>query len=440
MESDGIERYLKALAHPVRRAIIKALAEKKKLSYTELMRITGVEDSGTFAFHIKVLQGLIEKDSETGDYMLTEDGWKAYRVLEIIGGGELEAKEEAISKETKPGGEVVVISDTMSFTLTKNFAERLKREGKRLLIEDVLVVTIEDMPEELLDSILEGMHDVLTVKAPKHLIPVITLKSHDVTFIGGGTGYVSGIIGDVVRGVVKAMRQSIPHYTGERIHVERRERIESTPYSLSVSIDSSTVKLSHSSSDELLISGEFYDADDLEISRDRDWIGIDIDCGECRIEAPTGIDSLKLKISSSSVHGKLESIRDAVLDIDSSSTDLEFLRMSLSRIVASIDSSATRINIDYTSYTGESIIDIDLDTSTLRMEITVPENTRLDIEAYGGYNIIEINGSTVYSYRDKDYDEAESKLKIRVRNDSSTARIRINKKRVEAIKTSKVNK
>lgn len=81
MSEEDVERYLEALAHPVRREVIRALAEKGSLSYTELMRITGVDDSGTFAFHMRMLQGLVCKDPETGDYKLTEEGVRVYKVL-----------------------------------------------------------------------------------------------------------------------------------------------------------------------------------------------------------------------------------------------------------------------------------------------------------------------------------------------------------------------
>lgn len=47
-----VEECLKAL-HPLRGMIIRLLAEKGSLTYSELMRLTKVDDSGTFGFHLR---------------------------------------------------------------------------------------------------------------------------------------------------------------------------------------------------------------------------------------------------------------------------------------------------------------------------------------------------------------------------------------------------
>lgn len=54
-ESD-VDTVLQALGRPLRRRIVEALAEEGEMSYADLMRRVGVEDSGTFAFHLRGLR------------------------------------------------------------------------------------------------------------------------------------------------------------------------------------------------------------------------------------------------------------------------------------------------------------------------------------------------------------------------------------------------
>ena len=55
LDEESLDRVFQALSHPVRRRIIGMLAERGEASYSELMRACGVEDSGTFAFHLRRL-------------------------------------------------------------------------------------------------------------------------------------------------------------------------------------------------------------------------------------------------------------------------------------------------------------------------------------------------------------------------------------------------
>ncbi len=82
-EASELDVILQALAHPVRRRVIELLAENKGLSYSELMRLVGVEDSGTFGFHLRRLRGLVRKN-ERGDYELTGLGLRAYKLLRLL--------------------------------------------------------------------------------------------------------------------------------------------------------------------------------------------------------------------------------------------------------------------------------------------------------------------------------------------------------------------
>jgi len=69
------------LKHPIRRKIILALYNSKRLSYVDLMNIVKVVSTGKFNYHLKILGDLIEKDQD-GKCGLTEKGKMAAQLLE----------------------------------------------------------------------------------------------------------------------------------------------------------------------------------------------------------------------------------------------------------------------------------------------------------------------------------------------------------------------
>ena len=176
---DELDYILQVISNRIRRKVIKLLAEKGPLSYTDLMKEVGIEDSGTFGFHIRKMKMLITKD-EWGKYKLNELGYRAYEIIKDLEEGLLkEAPSEVESKEL----EVTVISDKVSFELTRELAESLKRKGKRLIIGDIMKLIIHPMPRELFDEIVESIYDCLTVYAPSQLVDLVSLKSKDVISI-----------------------------------------------------------------------------------------------------------------------------------------------------------------------------------------------------------------------------------------------------------------
>ncbi|GEM_PF-2670682 len=89
-----------ALAHKVRRAIIRSLAEKGERSFTELMKDAGLEDSSVMAFHMKKLGSLVRRN-ERGYYELTDLGWKAYKVLRELELESLRDRAEEVLEEIR---------------------------------------------------------------------------------------------------------------------------------------------------------------------------------------------------------------------------------------------------------------------------------------------------------------------------------------------------
>ncbi|MGB9960584.1 MAG: winged helix-turn-helix domain-containing protein [Candidatus Bathyarchaeales archaeon] len=82
-----------------RREIIRYLYDKGSLSYTELMKILSIKNTGRLNYHLKVLNDLVKR-AEDGKYGLTEKGMVAASLLEKFQGkttGALRLKEKEMS-------------------------------------------------------------------------------------------------------------------------------------------------------------------------------------------------------------------------------------------------------------------------------------------------------------------------------------------------------
>jgi hypothetical protein len=70
----------KILSDTTRRSVLELLSEKQALSYTEIMTLLQVTNTGRLNYHLKALGDLISKDEE-GKYHLTERGQLAVSLL-----------------------------------------------------------------------------------------------------------------------------------------------------------------------------------------------------------------------------------------------------------------------------------------------------------------------------------------------------------------------
>ena len=70
----------KILSDTTRRSILELLAEKESLTYTDMMTLLQITNTGRLNYHLKVLGSLISKD-EGGRYRLTEQGRQAASLL-----------------------------------------------------------------------------------------------------------------------------------------------------------------------------------------------------------------------------------------------------------------------------------------------------------------------------------------------------------------------
>ena len=73
----------KILSDTTRKNILELLKEKDAISYTEIMSILRVTNTGRLNYHLKALNGLISKDDQ-GKYHLTERGQLAVNLLQTF--------------------------------------------------------------------------------------------------------------------------------------------------------------------------------------------------------------------------------------------------------------------------------------------------------------------------------------------------------------------
>ncbi len=79
MYDDRIDLVLSAINHPVRRGIVRYLAEAGAQSYTSLMERFRLQ-TGTLNHHLRMLEPLLEQDGDKR-YLLNREGEIAYRAL-----------------------------------------------------------------------------------------------------------------------------------------------------------------------------------------------------------------------------------------------------------------------------------------------------------------------------------------------------------------------
>ncbi len=433
---DGIERYLKALAHRVRRDIIRALYQHKRLSYSELMKITGVEDSGTFAFHLKMLQGLVEKDPNTGEYRLTEEGIKAYKALTILTDEEQtregEKEKHIEKKEAKP--EIITISGKLSFTLTKHLAEKLCKENKKIYFTDILTLTIEDMPEELLECVLEGINDVFYIQAPDHLKPLIEIKSGDIGFVGKNSGFlgsmIAGLTSSIIKGVMKGIEESIKIKSGGRtIKFNMVTDIEEAN-SLKIIAESSSLRIKKEQIDKLLFKGKTTPNSYTKVFTENGIVHVKSEEAEGELSIPNNkiFEEVFMDIESSSIGGDL-SVREKLdLRSDSSNISLTVGKLKKSEVKIELDSSNAKIVLDYDEFIGDSNIIVKGDSSNVSLEVRIPKETAINAVQESGIGTMIVEGITSGSYKDKNYEKAESRLNITIDIDDGVYKVNVVRK------------
>ncbi len=421
-DPDGI---FHALAHRIRRGIIRALGEKRELSFTDLLRELGIEDSSLLAFHMKKLEGFVRRN-ERGYYELTSTGWKAYRVLKELEresvGDELakamEARASSPSEEVKEVEEgIVKVSDMIAYTLTPEFIHDLAKRGKKLVIEDVVALDIlEDVDKDELSKVLKEIRNVVAIRAPPHLIDVISSRAKEVLAITGlrdrakvvSTTYVpkfvSGLVSDVVKRTLKSLSIglrgalltiSIPESRKElRTHEEVKPKVTLKASGSNVSIynvgnevvevdgrsDASTGDLSTSvSDDELVINVAGANVDVGIPYKGIKELSVDLAGSDLNFEGFRAPSLVKMKLSGSDVSGKL-------------------LIKNLSNLTLSSVGSEVNLDLGIDEVSNRALISIESQGDDINLRIKVPKEclVRLSTPKLLGSELsVSVNGRSV---------------------------------------------
>jgi len=162
MLSEGDLNYVfQALAHETRRRIIKLLAEEGPMQFTELMSRLGIEETGTFGFHIKRLNELLERTDE-GKYRLSELGRLAYNIIRFAEEGKIERISQVTSLP-----KVKVFSN-----ITKLIVDRALLEKYNKVAFDWIgtLLFAEDVDEELFKNKVLYFKGVGTIVVPRRLL------------------------------------------------------------------------------------------------------------------------------------------------------------------------------------------------------------------------------------------------------------------------------
>jgi len=185
VSQEDVNKIFTALSHEIRREIIRILAEESPKTFSELMNKLDIRDTGTMVFHLRKLEGLVTKN-ERGEYVLTDLGRRAYQIMNQIKTERKEEVKEVSEKiiekrEAETISKTMIISDRLNLYIDKEFLENIRSSGRKLILRDIVNLTIsDDIDPNLFNEIVEEISDVISIRAPKKLRPLIKLKSRDV--------------------------------------------------------------------------------------------------------------------------------------------------------------------------------------------------------------------------------------------------------------------
>jgi len=162
---EDLSYIFQALAHETRRKIVELLAEEGPLNFTEIMSRVGISETGTFGFHIKRMEDLLEK-TDDGKYKLSDLGLVAYNIIKY-------AKEGRVAKitEEKPSVEKVkVFKYLKKLIVDRGLLEKYSKVGFDYV---GTVVFTEDVDPELFKKKVLFFKGVGTIVVPKNLVKIV---------------------------------------------------------------------------------------------------------------------------------------------------------------------------------------------------------------------------------------------------------------------------
>ncbi|RLG76887.1 MAG: hypothetical protein DRO12_03570 [Thermoprotei archaeon] len=441
MASD-VEKILDALGHRIRRAIVRALGSRGPMTYTELMRAVGVEDSGTFAFHLKKLQGLVRKN-ERGEYELTELGRRAYAFLKL-----LEGESEAVERLAERSKEILVVEDKLEFVFGRNLAEKLRKEGRKIRFRKIVRLVVEDMPPELLRSVVEGVEKVLVIEAPEELHGILAELARDTLIIRGRSRVgrqgmfrpllrlvelgpaIAGVVVDTVsRTIPKILEVSTSMFLTPE-HKETTIEIPRNIKGINLVLASSSLKIRSGDTPQIKIRFREHGEYSVDVEEDNTLVA-----SFNGVFAEVILPRYKLK----KLHGRFEASSAELQDVDVENLEvvLDSSVASLKRVVVSNDikfsteSSMLRGSLQITPGENSSSLSLDSTSSSVGLGVKIPREVPVKLSASTADSSlvsISIDGKEVgVNYEEEKWRECKRRFSMMITTDSSVVRIEVEK-------------
>ncbi len=440
-EASELDIVLQALAHPVRRRVIELLAENQGLSYSELMRLVGVEDSGTFGFHLRRLRGLVRKN-ERGDYELTELGLRAYKLLRLLRSRAEPVSDKLLIEETSH--DVISLGGVRELEVTRSLLERFVQGNKSLEISDVEKLVVHPVEPELFTRAVKRISNIGIVYAPSSLRDVLEPRityareliyyndEDELQELLGKPRESKGILSKVLD-LVKASKKSneIPPRT------IIKGRVKLNGKRLVLVADTCTMSLGTSSSRSELEYHYSVRARDPGLKVEKENNGTKITCmprkprwAELSIGAPiTPLEEANIVLDTSEAE-----LSELVTNRAKLFADTSEARFSL-RLVG--DNPAAEIEADTSEleglvsgeWRGNALVRIKADTSSIELRLRIPSDAAIAVapEILDTSEIsITLNGSTIpLFYADQGYDKAARRIRLLISADTSEVSIDI---------------
>jgi len=442
-ESDELDYILQVISNRLRREIIKLIAEKGPISYTKLMKETGIDDSGTFGFHIKKMRKLLKKN-DLGEYMLNRMGLKAFELIKELEGGKVKVIREFEENEF----EEFIISDKLSFEFNEAIAKKLYMEKKKVIFTDIVNLTIHPMPPELFDVVVKEISDCLTVYVPKDLKDIFYLKSHDVLSVKSyegekpkkkskifiDLGFIPELLSNVLEGVISSFEINLkPSLISKKreLYLENEIKYWENTY-LKIELNGGVLDITEGGRGYLRVWKTGRKDPDIDIEYENTAIKFEMNNGYFELIVPYNkTKKLYINTNGGIIKAKLDNLTENILEISGGYINQE---ISTNKPLISnirMDGGVANQYIKIDGYSGETELDNIINGGVYRGILEICEDIKLSVKAdkFGGLSKIELNGERVSDhYMDDGFNDATSKLYLNLELNGGVSSIDIRRK------------
>jgi DNA-binding transcriptional ArsR family regulator len=445
-----VDYILQVLSNEVRRKIIRLLAEEGPLTYSSLMRKIGIDDSGTFGFHIRKMRRLLSK-TDMGEYKLNDLGKKAYEMLNQLLGEEREVIEETKDQVVSEREvETLIISGRLRYNLTKDVVEMYHKKGVRLSLDKIVKLVIHDMPRELFDNVVESISNCVVIYTHSNLYDLVEKKSYNILAVKKFEEEISNlerlkmdVLGEISSGIVDTIMADLPAIVSESLSHVNKRFMEKRRFELVLNQD---VNIPQGSKLYLDMSGGILKIMEGDVGNIKVWKGEDMrheyiysvsedDISLDNIDFNISNGEVKLDISGDKCELVVPRENITYFDCDVSGgisniglSNLDGINISMSGGVyrlrakagdtyrSKIDMSGGMLEGDIDlSRADESTLYTDVNGGMLRLRLNVDGDTGIKVvlSSYDSYILIKLNGVKIPgNYIDRDYDSYSKKMII----------------------------